>query len=45
MIDSTAEYKAAITADARRILLKAIIDISDPDMVYGAITSSGEAPF
>ncbi len=45
MIDSTAEYKAAITADARRILLKAIIDISDPDMVYGAVTSSGEAPF
>ncbi len=45
MIDSTSEYKAAITADARRILLKAIIDISDPDMVYGAITSSGEAPF
>lgn len=45
MISSTEEYKAAITADARRILLKAIIDISDPDMVYGAITSSGEAPF
>lgn len=45
MIESTAEYKAAITADARRILLKAVIDISDPDIVYGAITSSGEAPF
>lgn len=45
MIESTSEYKAAITADARRILLKAIIDISDPDMVYGTITSSGEAPF
>lgn len=45
MIESTAEYKAAITADARRILLKAIINISDPDMTYGAITSSGEAAF
>ena len=45
MIESTAGYKAAITADARRTLLKAIINISDPDMTYGAITSSGESPF
>ena len=45
MIDSTAEYKAAITADARRTLLKAIINISDPDMTYRAIKSSGIAPF
>ena len=45
MISSTAAYQAAITADSRRILLRAIINIIDPDITYGAVTDSGAAPF
>ena len=45
MINSTDFYKAAITADARRILLKAAVEIIDPDIVYEASDSSGEAAF
>ena len=41
MIETTAAYKAAITGDARKILLKAIIDIISPDIVYGFPASSG----
>ena len=42
MIESSEAYRAAIVGDTRRIFLRAIIDIIDPDIVYGAITSSGE---
>lgn len=45
MIESTQEYKAAVTADVRRTLLKAVIDIIDPDITYGAVTHSGAASF
>lgn len=45
MIQSSAAYQAAITGDSRRILLRAVIDIIDPDITYGDATSSGEAPF
>lgn len=45
MLDTSAAYYAAITADARRILLRAIIDIIDPDITYGTASSSGTAPF
>lgn len=45
MIKSSEEYKAAITADARRTLLKAAIDIIDPDIVYGETEYSAAAPF
>lgn len=45
MINSSAEYKAAITADARRTLLKAAIDIIDPDIVYGETGYSEIASF
>lgn len=45
MIESTAAYKAAITADARRTLLKAVIDIIDPDIAYGAASFSEAASF
>lgn len=45
MISSTAAYQAAIVGDSRRMLLRAVIDIIDPDITYGAITSTGEAPF
>lgn len=45
MLDLSASYYAAITADARRILLRAIIDIIDPDIVYGTATSQSEAAY
>ena len=41
MLSSSAAYQAAITGDSRRILLQAIIDIIDPDIVYGTVDSSG----
>lgn len=43
MISSTSAYQDAIVADTRRIYLKVIVDISDPDLVFGAITYSGIA--
>lgn len=45
MIESSAEYKAAVTADARRTLLKAVIDIIDPDISFGTASGSEEAAF
>lgn len=45
MLDQSAAYKAAITGDARRILLKAVVEIIDPDMTYGAASASGAAPW
>ena len=45
MIQSSAAYQAAITGDSRRILLRALINIIDPDITYGTVPSSGEAPF
>ena len=43
MISSTSAYQDAVVADTRRIYLKVIVDISDPDLVFGAITYSGIA--
>ena len=45
MIETSSAYKAAITADSRRMLLKAVIDIIDPDITFGTATSSGSAPW
>lgn len=45
MIKTTEAYKKAIVGDARRILLQAIVDISDPDISFGLADSSGEAVF
>lgn len=45
MTDPSPEYYAAITADARRILLRAVIDIIDPDIVYQTAESSGASPY
>lgn len=45
MIERSEAYKRAIVADARRILAKAIIDIIDPDIVYGEVNSSGESKY
>lgn len=45
MIKSSAAYQAAITGNARRILLRAIIDLISPDIVYGAGETSGQIPW
>jgi hypothetical protein len=45
MIKSSAAYQAVITGDARRILLRAIIDLISPDIVYGAGETSGQIPW
>lgn len=43
MINSTDEYKRAIVGDSRRILVKAIVDIIDPDISYKKVQTSGES--
>lgn len=45
MIQSSEAYRAAVTGDSRRMLLRAVIDIIDPDITYTTPTSSGQAPF
>lgn len=45
MIQSSEAYRAAVTGDSRRMLLRAVIDIIDPDIIYTTPTSSGQAPF
>lgn len=42
MIKSGQAYRAAITGDARRILLRAVIDIISPDIVFGVGETSGQ---
>ena len=42
MINTSDGYKKAIVASTRRIFAKSIIDIVDPDITYGTVTSSGE---
>lgn len=45
MIESTAAYKSAIIADTRRMEILSIIDISDPDIVFGEVVSSSESEY
>lgn len=45
MIESTEAYKQAVVADTRRVILRAVIDITDPDIVYGDVESASEAVF
>ena len=45
MLKVSDAYKEAIVGSPRRIELLAIVDISDPDKEFGAVTSSGEAPW
>ncbi len=45
MLEITDRYKSAIVGDVRRMLIKAVIDISDPDMTFGDAKSSGDAAF
>ena len=40
MLDATPEYRAAIVGDARRMFIKAVIDMISPDIVYGEVTGT-----
>lgn len=45
MLDSTKAYKAAITGDSRKILLKAVLELVDPDIQYPGSFVMSPAPF
>lgn len=45
MLELTDGYKTAIVGDVRQMLIKAVLDISDPDITYGVVNSSGAAAF
>ena len=45
MISSSEAYKQAIVARSRRIYIRAIVDISDPDLTYGDLIASSTAPW
>lgn len=45
MQDLSERYYAAVTGDARHILLRAAVDISAPDIVYGAAQAQSAASF
>ena len=45
MIDTSPAYKAAITADARRIFAKAVIDLISPDITYGTVTADTQSDY
>lgn len=44
MIKSSDAYLEAVTADARRMYVKAVVDIIDPDMTEGGVTASVQEP-
>ena len=45
MIQTSAEYQAAIVGSPRRIEILATVNISDPDMEYGDVTMDSQAPW
>ena len=45
MLSITDGYKTAIVGDVRRMLIKAQLEIVDPDITYGTVNSSGAALF
>lgn len=45
MIKTSTAYQAAIVGSPRRIELLAVVDISDPDMEYGAVTMDSQTPW
>lgn len=44
MIESSEAYWEAIVADARRMYVKAVVDIEDPDMEQGDVSGSEQEP-
>jgi len=45
MINASEQFNVAVNGDIRRMYLKAVLDLTSPDMVYGANTSSGESAY
>ena len=45
MLSITDGYKSAVVGDVRRMLIKAQLEIVDPDITYGTVNSSGAAAF
>ena len=45
MLSITDGYRTAIVGDVRRMLIKAQLEIVDPDITYGTVNSSGAAAF
>lgn len=45
MIESSEAYKTAVKADFRRMLIKAVIEIIDPDISYGSVSGSASAGY
>ena len=43
MLKSSAAYRAAITGDTRSIKLRAVLDLTDPDIVYSPVDGCQEA--
>ena len=44
MINSSAAYKSAVTAEARRVRVRIPIRIQSPDLQYGTVTATSSAP-
>lgn len=44
MIECSEAYEKAIVADARRMYVKAVVDIEDPDMAQGDVTGPEQEP-
>lgn len=45
MLSITDGYRSAVVGDVRRMLIKAVLEIIDPDITYCASNGSGEAPW
>ena len=45
MIRSTEQYQTSIVGKARRIYIRAVVDISDPDMEITGVAQSTTAPW
>lgn len=45
MLDASEAYQKAIFADIRRIVPKCVINLLDPDVTFGAVTSTGEIAY
>lgn len=45
MISASSEYRKSIVGDSRRMILKAVIEIIDPDIVYGQISSESQSKY
>lgn len=43
MLDVSAAFREAVVADRRRVLVRAVVDISDPDLTFLPTQSSGQA--